>query len=102
MPPAARFMSLTHSLPHVTDRSAWWYAASQTKPTALTTMSVVGQPSVLYLRRSQPSSGYQPARPSSLIFASPPSSVYVLSFPAMGSPPEKALHHSPAVGVDGL
>src|SRR5919198_1335551 len=48
-------------------------------------MSVVGQPSVLYLRRSQPSSRYQPSRLCSSILASTSSSLYglSLSFTAM-------------------
>src|SRR4051794_25646272 len=49
---------------------------------ALTSMSVVGQPSVLYLRRSHPSSRYQPSRPRSPILASTSSSVYGFSFTA--------------------
>src|SRR3954453_13205677 len=50
-------------------------------------MSVLGHPSVLYLRRSQPSSRYQPSRPCSAIFASTSSSEYVVSFSsvAMGN-----------------
>src|SRR5215216_3400567 len=50
-------------------------------------MSVLGHPSVLYLRLSQPSSRYQPSRPCSAIFASTSSSVYVLGFSsvAMGN-----------------
>src|SRR5919205_1744085 len=50
-------------------------------------MSVLGHPSVLYLRRSQPSSRYQPARPCSAILASTSSSLYVLGFSsvAMGN-----------------
>src|SRR3954471_6930433 len=43
-------------------------------------MRVLGQPSVLYFRLSQPPSRYQPSRPSSTIFASTSSSVYGLSF----------------------
>jgi hypothetical protein len=43
-------------------------------------MSVLGQPSVLYLRRSQSPSRYQPSRPCSWIFASTSSSLYGLSF----------------------
>src|SRR3954451_14224738 len=46
----------------------------------LTSISVLGHPSVLYLRRSQPPSRYQPSRPSSTILASTSSSVYGLSF----------------------
>src|SRR2546430_2094935 len=56
MPPWSCVLSLTQSLPQVTARSAWCQAASHRKPTALTSMSVLGQPSVLYFRRSQPSS----------------------------------------------
>src|SRR5262245_26335413 len=67
IPPAEWVINLTHSLPQVMAKSAWWYAASQTYPIAFTAMSVCGQPSVLYLRRSQPSSRYQPARPRSWI-----------------------------------
>src|SRR5919199_2531136 len=49
-------------------------------------MSVLGHPSVLYLRRSHPSSRYQPSRPCSAIFASTSSSVYVFfSSVAMGN-----------------
>src|SRR5262249_4897943 len=73
MPPDEGVFSFTQSLPHGTDRSAWCPAASHRKPTALTSMSVVGQPSVLYLRRSQPSSSrYHSGRPSSwiLVFTS--------------------------------
>src|SRR3954453_12137247 len=43
-------------------------------------ISVCGQPSVLYLRRSQPPSRYQPSSPCSAIFASTSSSVYGGSF----------------------
>src|SRR5919199_5768641 len=43
-------------------------------------MSVLGHPSVLYLRRSQPSSRYQPSRPCSAIFAYTSSSLYVFCF----------------------
>src|SRR6188472_596941 len=43
-------------------------------------MRVLGQPSVLYLRRSQPPSRYQPSSPCSAILASTSSSVYGLSF----------------------
>src|SRR5262245_12564136 len=46
---------------------------------ALTAMSVCGQPSVLYLRRSQPSSRYQPARPSSWIRTAISASEYTRS-----------------------
>src|SRR4051794_8702473 len=104
MPPLECVLSFTQSLPHVTDRSAWWYAASQTKPTALTSISVVGQPSVLYLRRSQPSSRYQPSRPCSLILASTSSSVYglSLSFTTIAIASLKRLHQNAAVDVDGL
>src|SRR3954447_5702408 len=54
---------------------------------ALTSISVLGHPSVLYLRRSQPPSRYQPSRPSSTIFASISSSEYGSSFSffAMGN-----------------
>src|SRR3954469_13992280 len=45
----------------------------------LTSISVVGQPSVLYLRLSQPPSRYQPSSPCSRIFASTSSSEYGLS-----------------------
>src|ERR671911_2875382 len=70
----------------------------------LTSMSVVGQPSVLYLRRSHPSSRYQPSRPCSSIFASTSSSVYGLGFTSVSirSPPSRTLHHNAAVDVDGL
>src|SRR4029079_18279376 len=66
---------------------------------ALTSISVLGQPSVEYLRRSQPPSRYQPSRPSSAIFASTSSSEYgfSLSLVAMGP-----LHHNATVDVDGL
>src|SRR5712692_6991240 len=46
---------------------------------ALVSMSVVGQPSVLYLRRSQPSSRYQSFKPSSAILDWISSAVYTLS-----------------------
>src|SRR5919108_3361543 len=71
---------------------------------ALTSMSVVGQPSVLYLRRSHPPSRYQPSRPRSWILASTSSSVYGLGFASvsMRSPPSRALHHNAAIDVDGL
>src|SRR4051794_9515513 len=67
-------------------------------------MSVLGQPSVLYLRRSQPPSRYQPSSPSSAIFASTSSSLYGWSFSsvAMALPPWSGLHHRAAVDVDGL
>src|SRR3954463_1890332 len=70
-------------------------------------MRVLGQPSVLYFRRSQPSSRYQPSRPSSAIFASTSSSVYGVSFSrvAMGSRllgDGVPLHHSAAVDVECL
>src|SRR5919108_1845693 len=70
----------------------------------LTSMSVVGHPSVLYLRRSHPSSRYQPSRPCSWIFASTSSSVYGLGFTSVSirSPPSRPLHHNAAVDVDGL
>jgi hypothetical protein len=47
MPPAAWFWSFTVTRPQVTVRSGWWYAASARYPIAFTSMSVVGQPSVL-------------------------------------------------------
>src|SRR5262249_30681100 len=47
MPPALWVDSLTVTRPHVTERSGWWYAASAQYPIALTSISVVGQPSVL-------------------------------------------------------
>src|ERR671930_803415 len=71
----------------------------------LTSMSVLGQPSVLYFRRSHPSSRYQPSRPCSAIFASTSSSLYVLGFSsvAMGNRLlSEALHHNASVDVDGL
>src|SRR3954454_14210269 len=63
-------------------------------------MSVLGQPSVLYLRRSQPPSRYQPSRPCSAILASTSSSVYGLSFSFVSA--MRSLHHNAAVDVDGL
>src|SRR4051812_25731581 len=47
---------------------------------ALTSINVVGQPSVLYLRRSQPSSRIQSIRPSCLIFSLISSSPYGSGF----------------------
>ena len=70
IPPAECVLSLTQTLPHVTARSAWCHAASHRKPTALTSIKVDGQPSVLYFRRSQPSSRYHSAKPSSRSFPS--------------------------------
>src|SRR3954467_14123663 len=80
MPPLECVVSFTQSFPQVTDRSAWCHAASQRYPIALTSISVLGQPSVLYLRLSQPPSRYHPSRPCSAIFASTSSSEYGLSF----------------------
>lgn len=53
----------------------------------------LGQPSVLYLRRSQPSSKYQPSSPGSRIFVATCSSEYVGSLAsAMRRPsPQRAL-----------
>src|SRR5207237_2050900 len=51
---------------------------------AFTSMSVVGQPSVLYVRRIQPSSYHQPGK--SLSLASIWASEYVGSFAAMEAP----------------
>src|SRR3954469_17583063 len=67
-------------------------------------MSVLGQPSVEYLRRSQPPSRYQPSRPCSAIFASTSSSEYGLSFSlvTMGDPSFTPLHHNATVDVDRL
>src|SRR5215207_3704558 len=65
-------------------------------------MSVLGQPSVLYLRLSQPSSRYQPSRPCSAIFASTSSSVYVLGFSSVATGNRlltRALHHNATVDV---
>src|SRR4051794_1900353 len=72
---------------------------------ALTSISVLGQPSVLYFRLNQPPSRYQPSRPCSMILASTCSSEYGLSFSrvAMGDRLLLgALHHTPPVDVDGL
>src|SRR5689334_5463040 len=71
---------------------------------ALTSISVLGQPSVEYLRRSQPPSRYQPSRPCSAIFASTSSSEYGLSFSlvTMGDPSFTPLHHNATVDVDRL
>src|SRR4051794_41830347 len=62
-------------------------------------MSVVGQPSVLYLRRSHVPSRYQPSRPCSAILASTSSSVYGLSFSFVDM---RSLHHNATVDIDGL
>src|SRR5918995_1796465 len=59
----------------------------------LTSMSVVGQPSVLYLRRSQSPSRYQPSRPSSWILASTSSSLYGLSFAVVSTANRLLLAH---------
>src|ERR687889_1222180 len=71
----------------------------------LTSMRVVGQPSVLYLRRSHPPSRYQPSRPFSWILASTSSSVYGLGFTPVSTAIaslERSLHHNATVDIDGL
>src|SRR2546423_15470521 len=47
---------------------------------ALTSISVVGQPSVVYFRRIQPSSRYQPVSPCSANLPGMSASLYVCSF----------------------
>src|SRR5207302_5457668 len=47
---------------------------------AFVNINVVGQPSVVYLRRSQPSSRYHSVSAVSLIFWATSASLYVLSF----------------------
>ena len=58
MPLAAWFINFTVTKAYDTVRSGWCQAASARWPTVLTTISVLFQPLVLYLRRIQPSSRY--------------------------------------------